>query len=76
MCVESVYSARLRPSVSVLGLDQTLVLRVRDQLREHEVLLVVELVARGHVAGDDDVGPVAATHQIQPILPVILKEEK
>lgn len=65
MSVESVYPAGLRPPVDVLGLHQTLVLGVADQIRQQELLLVMELVGAESVHGsvsarNDDVGPIAA----------------
>ncbi len=66
--VESVYPAGLGPAVSVLGLYEALVLRVRHELLEQERLFVVEFgdvaVAHGRrvLARDDDVGPVGAAH--------------
>ena len=68
MRVKVVDPAGLGPAVSVLGLDQALVLRLGQQLREQEGLLVVESVLHVVppvpvvVARDDDVGPVAAAH--------------
>ena len=58
----------LRPPVSVLGLDEALVLRVGHQVGEEEGLLVVELVRRARVARDDDVGPVRAAAHGQPVV--------
>ena len=55
------YPTGLRPSVSILCLDQTLVLRIWQQIGQQECLFVMEFVMRVVcVAWDDDVGPVAA----------------
>ncbi len=63
MGVKVVYPAGLRPPVLVLCLHEALVLSVRHQVRQSELLLVVELAAadpadRAAAPGNDDVGPV------------------
>ena len=58
-CEEMEYPACFTPSESVPGLDETLVLGVLLEVRDLVALPVVESVGPG-VAGDDDVGPIAA----------------
>ena len=70
--VESVYPTRFGPPVSIFRLHETLVLRVPDQIRQQERLLMVELVRVDCVAGDDDVGPVGATHNVMAVVAVVL----
>ena len=71
MRVEPVYPASLGPPVDILSLHEALVLRLRQEVRQQECLLVVELVPGGGVARDDDVGPVAAAHgHVEAVLQV------
>ena len=63
-CVESMYSTGLTPSILIFGLDQAFVRRVRHEISQQELLLVMEFF-RISITGNDDIGPVVATRDVQ-----------
>ena len=64
VCEESMYSTGLTPSILIFGLDQAFVLRFRHQISQEELLLVMEFLGIS-ITGNDDIGPVVASRNVQ-----------
>ena len=67
------YSTGLTPSILIFGLDQAFVRRVRHEISQQELLLVMEFF-RISITGNDDIGPVVATRDVQAHAIVLKKK--